>query len=94
MWKRRSMDTENGLQSLSTERGIGDNDIYWTWLQCDQYSVFDTFRYHFITIQASQKATSNPTPLKLVFVIDLERGHGDIMGHAGHLRQGHEYRGV
>lgn len=21
MWKRRSMDTENGLQSLSTERG-------------------------------------------------------------------------
>lgn len=45
-------------------------------------------------LQASQKATSNPTPLKLVFVIDFERGHGDIMGHAGHLRQGHEYRGV
>lgn len=38
---------------LPSHLGIGDDDIYWTWLQCDQYSVFDTFHYHFITIQVS-----------------------------------------
>lgn len=45
-------------------------------------------------LQASQKATSNPTPRELVFVLNFQRDHGDIMGHAGHLRQGHEYRSV
>lgn len=38
---------------LPSHLGIGDDDIYWTWLQCDQYSVFDTFHCHFITIQVS-----------------------------------------
>lgn len=42
---------KNGV--LPSHLGIGDNDIYWTWLQCDQYSVFDTFHYHFITVQVS-----------------------------------------
>lgn len=49
-FKKKNPNKNGVLPSLL---GIGDNDIYWTWLQCDQYSVFDTFHYHFITIQVS-----------------------------------------
>lgn len=43
---------------VSSPLGIGDDNIYWTWLQCGQYSVFDTFHIHFITIQVSNNYTT------------------------------------